>query len=56
MRQGLETLLEVTGAASEGWAVHTMGDAFICPCGSFVELDGKCPEGHVSPMRRAGLI
>ena len=56
MREGLETLLEVTGAASEGWAVHTMGDAFICPCGSFVELDGKCPEGHVSPMRRAGLI
>jgi len=56
MREGLETLLEVTGAAADGWTVHYMGDMLICPCGSYVELDGECPEGHVSPMRRAGMI
>jgi hypothetical protein len=56
MREGLEALLEVTGAGAEGWTVHHMGDMFVCPCGSLVELDGECPEGHVSPMRKAGMI
>lgn len=56
MREQLETLLDVTGASERGWTVNHMGDMLICPCGSLVELDGSCPDGHVSPMRQAGMI
>lgn len=38
----------------EDW--DSMDDALICPCGDTIELDGECPEGHVSPLRLAGMI
>ena len=38
----------------EGW--DSMDDELICPCGDTIELDGECPEGHVSPLRLAGMI
>jgi hypothetical protein len=28
----------------------------ICPCGTTIEQDGSCPEGHESPMRAMGMI
>lgn len=31
-------------------------NVLVCPCNHRVEDDGKCPEGHVSPMKTAGLI
>lgn len=37
------------------WTTDGMG-VLICPCGNRVELDGKCPNDHVSPLREAGLI
>ena len=27
-----------------------------CPDGYTIELDGTCPDGCVSPLRRAGLV
>lgn len=46
--------LEDIGAASEGWTYS--GDALSCPCGHTIEDDGRCPSGHVSPFRAAGLV
>lgn len=40
----------------QGWSVSIYGDSFICPCGTEIELDGRCPEDHVSPMLAAGMI
>lgn len=37
------------------WTVSA-DNMLICPCGNRVEDDGQCPNGHVSPMRKAGLI
>lgn len=39
----------------EEWEQNHLGD-LICPCGHTIELDGKCPNGHVSPIREQGLI
>lgn len=39
----------------EDWLVERDG-MLVCPCGHRVEDDGECPEGHVSPLRRMGLI
>lgn len=39
----------------EDWESDNMG-MLICPCGHRVEMDGECPEGHVSPIRKQGLI
>jgi hypothetical protein len=39
-----------------GWMSNSFGDGFVCPCGDEIEMDGKCPEGCVSPMRTAGAI
>jgi hypothetical protein len=39
----------------DGWMENRMGD-FTCPCGHNVEQDGKCPNGHKSPMLQAGMI
>jgi len=39
----------------DGWAVSNTG-IIVCPCEHNIEDDGKCPNGHVSPMRQAGLI
>jgi len=46
--------LEDIGAASHGWTYS--GDALSCPCGHTIEDDGRCPSGHVSPFRAAGLV
>lgn len=37
------------------WMVTATG-MFRCPCGNLVEDDGECPSGHVSPLRRMGMI
>lgn len=37
------------------WDVSHTG-TLICPCGVQVEDDGKCPDGHVSPMREMCII
>jgi hypothetical protein len=42
--------------AGTDWEVGGMGDTLICPCGHEIELDGKCPDGCVSPMRSMGFI
>jgi hypothetical protein len=38
------------------WEVGYYGDSFICPCGDEIELDGKCPQGCISPMMSLGMI
>ena len=37
------------------WSVTRTG-VLECPCGSRVEDDGQCPEGHVSPLKQMGMI
>jgi len=51
MREELDALVENTE-----WQAGAFGDSFICPCGDEIELDGSCPEGHVSPLVEMGLI
>lgn len=51
----LDEVLETLGAAERGWEADG-DDLLVCPCGDVIELDGRCPAGHVSPLRRAGLI
>lgn len=50
----------LTELLPEGWSLddEAMGlDAcLVCPCGTVIEQDGTCPEGHVSPLRSMGLI
>ena len=42
--------------AGEGeWEVRD-DSILVCPCGNYIEWDGECPEGHVSPIRAAGFI
>ena len=31
-------------------------DVLVCPCGYTIELDGMCPQGHVSPLIEMGMI
>lgn len=31
-------------------------DSVVCPCGTELELDGVCNEGHASPLRQMGMI
>lgn len=38
------------------WEAGYYGDTLICPCGDEIELDGVCPQGCVSILRRYGLI
>lgn len=46
---------EIIRDLAPDWEVEN--DAvLICPCGERVEYDGECPEGHVSPLRAAGMI
>lgn len=47
-------VLEDIGAADDGWTYS--GDVLSCPCGHTIEDDGRCPSGHVSPFRAAGLV
>lgn len=37
------------------WDVD-IGGTIICPCGHRIEDDGKCPNGHKSPLLEAGMI
>jgi len=46
---------EFVRQADGDWDVDHAG-VIICPCGHRIEDDGECPNGHVSPMRSAGLI
>lgn len=50
----LNSVLEILGA--DDWEAGYLGDMLICPCGCEVELDGSCPEGHISPLREEGMI
>lgn len=40
----------------DGWHEEPHINGLICPCGSSIELDGECPNGHVSPLVKKGLI
>lgn len=44
----------------EGWTVkdaHMSPDCLLeCQHGATVELDGRCPEGCVSPLPEMGLV
>lgn len=55
-----ELMNELEELLPEGWEIHDpeMGMDFLleCPCGDTIEQDGRCPEGHVSPLRTLGLI
>jgi hypothetical protein len=31
------------------FVIYMDEDRVVCPCGDSIELDGECPEGHVSP-------
>lgn len=42
-------------AIEAGWE-YIDDTALSCPCGHSIEWDGQCPEGHVSPLRAAGMI
>lgn len=48
-----DEILQQIGA--DDWRVSHDG-LLVCPCGHRVEHDGSCPDGHESPLRRAGLI
>jgi hypothetical protein len=50
----MDEILEVIGAAADGWEGDM--DVLVCPCGYTIELDGRCPDGCVSPLRAAGMI
>lgn len=43
-------------AVEQGWEVGGYGDTLVCPHGDEIEMDGRCPEGCVSPLRSAGMI
>lgn len=49
---GLAEFLDEIGA--DEWEATPMGD-LICPCGDTIELDGRCPEGHESPLMEMGV-
>lgn len=53
MDEMLATILEGTG-----WELDGIGDGavLIAPDGCYVEPDGRCPHGHVSPLLTMGLI
>jgi len=52
----IEELLQAIGATE--WSTDGFGlDAnLIAPDGCMIEQDGRCPHGHVSPLREMGLI
>ena len=45
----------VIDGLDEEWEVLADG-TLVCPCGHRVEDDGECPNGHTSPLIRAGMI
>lgn len=53
----LDELLAENGF--EEWSTDGFGpfdSCLICPCGITIEQDGRCPNGHLSPLRQLGLI
>ena len=48
-----QQILDQLGA--DEWDISADG-MLLCPCGRRVEDDGECPDGHVSPLRQAGMI
>jgi hypothetical protein len=42
----------------DGWETDGMGlDSLLtCPHGATIEMDGRCPQGCVSPLREMGMI
>ena len=50
-----EAKREIIADIGPDWTVSHDGQ-LVCPCGHPVEDDGECPNGHVSPLRVAGLI
>lgn len=55
MRELIRNVLKNQGYLAKGWEVTQTGD-LRCPCGHKIEQDGKCPEGHKSPLLKLGLI
>lgn len=54
----IEEFLEENGYAAVGWETDGMGmdSMLVCPHGTTIEQDGRCPQGCVSPLRTSGLI
>lgn len=46
---------QVINNLDSDWTVGHDG-VLRCPCNHRVEDDGQCPNGHVSPLRKAGMI
>lgn len=42
----------------EDWSTDGYGidSCLVCPCGITIEQDGRCPNGHISPLRGLGLV
>jgi len=40
----------------DDWDVDPDGAVFYCPHGTAIEPDGRCPEGHSSPLLSLGMI
>ena len=55
----LQQILDDNGYSAKGWELEDPNSDesyFVCPCGDTIEQDGKCSEGHVSPLRELGMI
>lgn len=54
----MDEFLENSGFAEKGWETDGFGldSCLICPCGITIEQDGRCSNGHVSPLRQLGMI
>jgi hypothetical protein len=54
----VDIIAEVIAADYPDWDTDGFGMSanLICPCGIVIEQDGRCPNGHVSPLIEMGLI
>jgi len=49
--------MRIPDSVLEGdWESVPHMNALRCPCGHTIELDGECPNGHVSILKQKGLI
>jgi hypothetical protein len=44
------------GILPDDWEEAQNVSGLVCPCGYTIELDGNCPNGHESPLKKQGLI
>ena len=55
-----DMLTTIISMLPEGWSIddekYGMDFNLICPHGHMIEQDGRCPDGHVSPLITMGLI